>query len=66
MDKEVVFKYMEEQKRLRVARSIEVTSVDGCCSGLTIKQFGKVHTRQKSTFAKGKSFSHTRLWSFRD
>ena len=56
--------YSIQQKKLRAAEHRRKHNHDGQCSGLTDKEYKQVQTRQKSTFAKARKFTHNRLWNY--
>ncbi len=56
--------YSIQQKKLRAAEHRRKHTHDGQCSGLTDKEYNRVQTRQKSTFAKARKFTHNRLWNY--
>ena len=56
--------YSIQQKKLRAAEHRRKHNHDGQCSGLTDKEYNRVQTRQKSTFAKARKFTHNRLWNY--
>ena len=53
---------VEERRRKRSAiHRAEVTKGD-FCKPFTEKEWKKTETRQKSTFAKSRAFTHNRMW----
>lgn len=58
--------YMRAIKNKRIQEHKENNSSERCCRGLNESEWFKVKTRQKSTFSKGRKFSHTRLWNHRN
>ena len=56
--------YSIQQKKLRAAEHRRKHTQDGKCSGLTDKEYNRVQTSQKSTFAKARKFTHNRLWNY--
>ena len=56
--------YSIQQKKLRASEHRRKHNHDGQCSGLTDKEYNRVQTRQKSTFAKARKFTHNRLWNY--
>ena len=56
--------YSIQQKKLRAAEHRRKHNHGGQCSGLTDKEYNRVQTRQKSTFAKARKFTHTGLWNY--
>ena len=54
--------YSIQQKKLRAAEHRRKHNHDGQCSGLTDKEYNRVQTSQKSTFAKARKFTHNRMW----
>ena len=56
--------YSLQQKKLRAAEHRRKHNHEGLCSGLTDKEYNRVQTSQKSTFAKARKFTHNRLWNY--
>ena len=56
--------YCNNIKKIRLEEHRLSNSAVGPCSGLTYSEW-KMPIRQKSTFAKGKKFASTRLWSYK-
>ena len=56
--------YSTQQKKLRAAEHRRKHNHEGKCSGLTDKEYNRVQTSQKSTFAKARKFTHNRLWNY--
>ena len=56
--------YSLQQKKLRAAEHRRKHIHSGLCSGLTDSEYKRVKTRQKSTFAKARRFTHNRLWNY--
>ena len=56
--------YSKQQKKLRAAEHRRKHYHDGQCSGLTDKEYNRVQSSQKSTFAKARRFTHNRLWNY--
>jgi hypothetical protein len=56
--------YSIQQKKLRAAEHRRKHEHSGQCSGLTDSEYKKCTTRQKSTFAKSRKFTHNRLWNY--
>ena len=56
--------YSLQQKKLRAAEHRRKHNHDGQCSGLTDKEYNRVQSSQKSTFAKARRFTHNRLWNY--
>ena len=56
--------YSLQQKKLRAAEHRRKHNHDGKCSGLTDKEYNRVKSSQKSTFAKARRFTHNRLWNY--
>ena len=56
--------YSIQQKKLRAAEHRRKHNHDGKCGGLTDKEYNQVRSRQKSTFAKARKFTHTGLWNY--
>ncbi len=56
--------YSIQQKKLRAAEHRRKHNHDGQCSGLTDKEYNRVKSRQKSTFAKARRFTHNRLLNY--
>ena len=54
--------YAEAQKKIRADGHRRLTLLNGTCSGLTDKEYNKVVTGQKSSFAKARKFTHNRMW----
>ena len=50
--------YSKQQKKLRAAEHRRKHNHDGQCSGLTDKEYNRVKSSQKSTFAKALSHKH--------
>ena len=53
--------YSLQQKKLRAAEHRRKHIHSG---GLTDSEYKRVKTRQKSTFAKARKFTHTGLWNY--
>ncbi len=56
--------YSLQLKKLRAAEHRRKHNHEGLCSGLTDKEYNRVQTSQKSTFAKARKFTHNRLWNY--
>ena len=56
--------YSIQQKKLRAAEHRRKHNHEGKCGGLTDKEYNRVQTSQKSTFAKARKFTHNRLWNY--
>ena len=56
--------YSKQQKKLRAAEHRRKHTHGGQCSGLTDKEYNRVQSSQKSTFAKARRFTHNRLWNY--
>lgn len=56
----------KELKRLRLEEHKQRHIGERECRGLNEREWFRVTTRQKSTFSKGKKFSHTRLWNYKN
>ena len=54
--------YVEAQKKIRADGHRRLTLLNGSCSGLTDKEYNKIVTGQKSSFAKARKFTHNRMW----
>ena len=58
--------YMQAIKKQRIQEHRERNVNERECRGLNEKEWFRVVTRQKSTFSKGRKFSHTRLWNYKN
>lgn len=56
----------KEYKRLKIEEHKQRNISDRGCRGLNEHEWFRIQTKQRSTFTKGKKFSHTRLWNFRN
>ena len=56
--------YSKQQKKLRAAEHRRKHNHDGQSSGLTDKEYNRVQSSQKSTFAKARRFTHNRMWNY--
>lgn len=56
----------KELKRLKLEEHKQRHISERECRGLNEREWFRVITRQKSTFSKGKKFSHTRLWNYKN
>ena len=54
--------YVEQQKKLRADEHRRRVLANGMCGGLTDKEYNRIVVRQKSNFAKGRKFTHNRMW----
>lgn len=55
--------YCKQYKKDRIRQHKIANVNEKPCSGLNSKEWILASTRQKSTFARGKKFSNTRLWN---
>lgn len=55
-----------ELKKIRLEEHKKKHIGERACRGLSDQEWFRVKIRQKSTFSKGKKFSHTRLWNYKN
>jgi len=57
---------MEANRASKAKAAWEKTLADGLglCTGLSYREFSRIKVSQKSTFMKGKNFSHRQLWNY--
>lgn len=61
----IAHEYWKQYKKDRIYNHKMANINERPCSGLNSKEWMLMSIRQKSTFAKGKRFSCTRLWNHR-
>ena len=54
--------YVANKRRLEAQESNRKRLADGFCSGLTDKEYMRVHISGKKSYTKARKFTHNKMW----